>query len=60
MFAPLPGKSRRQGIFIDTMMRAGRVRPFAGRFAPWPVDVLNDTPMVAAEMCRRLGLRDPG
>ncbi len=60
MFAPLPGKSRRQGIFIDTMMRAGRIRPFEGRFAPWPVDVLNDTPMVAAEVCRRLGLRDPG
>lgn len=60
MFAPLPGKSRRQGIFIDTMMQSGRVRPFAGAFAPWPVAPLNDTPMVAAEMCRRLGLQDPG
>ena len=60
MFAPLPGKSRRQGIFIDTMMKAGRVRPFAGEYALWPVAPLNDTPLVAAEMCRRLGLRDPG
>ena len=59
MFAPLPGKSRRQGIFIDTMMKEGRVRPFAGRYALWPVAPLNDTPTVAAEMCRRLGLRDP-
>ena len=59
MFAPLPGKSRRQGIFIDTMMNEGRVRPFEGKFAPWPVSPLNDTPSVAAEMCRRLGLQDP-
>jgi mitochondrial fission protein ELM1 len=59
MFAPLPGKSRRQGIFIDTMMNEGRVRPFEGRFAPWPVSPLNDTPAVAAEMCRRFGLEDP-
>ncbi|MEI7712828.1 MAG: mitochondrial fission ELM1 family protein [Rhodospirillales bacterium] len=59
MFAPLPGKSRRQGIFIDTMMKEGRVKPFAGRYALWPVAPLNDTPLVAAEMCRRLGLRDP-
>ena len=60
MFAPLPGSSRRQGIFIDTMMREGRVHPFEGKFAPWPVSPLNDTPAAAAEMCRRLGLRDPG
>lgn len=59
MFAPLPGKSRRQGIFIDTMIKAGRIRPFEGKFTPWPVAPLNDTPMVAAEMCRRLGRRDP-
>ncbi len=59
-FAPLPGKSRRQGIFIDTMIQEGRVRPFEGRFAPWPVTPLNDTPFAAAEMCRRLGLQDPG
>jgi mitochondrial fission protein ELM1 len=59
MFAPLLGKSRRQGIFIDTMMKQGRVRPFEGKFAPWPVSPLNDTPSVAAEMCRRLGLQDP-
>ncbi len=60
MFAPLPGKSRRQGLFIETMMQEGRVRPFDGRFALWPVTPLNDTPWAAAEMCRRLGLQDPG
>jgi mitochondrial fission protein ELM1 len=60
MFAPLPGSSRRQGLFIETMMQEGRVRPFEGKFAPWPVTPLNDTPVAAAEMCRRLGLRDPG
>jgi uncharacterized protein len=59
MFAPLPGKSRRQALFIDTMMKEDRIRPFDGKFWPWPVTPLNDTPLVAAEMCRRLGLRDP-
>lgn len=56
MFAPLPGRSRRQGLFIDTMMREGRIKPFEGRFAPWPAAPLNDTPAAAAEMRRRLGL----
>ena len=60
MFAPLPGRSRRQELFIRTMVDEGRVRPFEGRFAPWPVRPLNDTPAAAAEMCRRLGLQDPG
>ena len=35
MFAPLPGKSRRQELFIRMMGREGRIRPFEGRFAPW-------------------------
>jgi mitochondrial fission protein ELM1 len=56
MVAPLPGKSRRQGLFLQTMMNEGRVRLFDGRFAAWPVTPLNDTPLAAAEMKRRLGL----
>jgi mitochondrial fission protein ELM1 len=60
LFAPLPGRSRRQGLFIRTMMDERRVRPFEGRFALWPVTPLDDTPAAAAEMCRRLGLREPG
>ena len=56
MVAPLPGKSRRQGLFLKTMMDAGRVRLFDGRFDAWPVEPLNDTPLAAAEMTRRLGL----
>lgn len=59
MFAPLPGKSRRQRLFIDTMIAEDRIRPFEGKFSLWPVVPLNDTPAAAAEMCRRLGLRDP-
>lgn len=55
MFAALPGRSRRQQIFLSTMMDAGRVRPFDGRYAPWRVAPLNDTPEAAAEMRRRLG-----
>jgi uncharacterized protein len=55
MFAPLPGSSRRQGIFLKTMMDEGRIRPFEGRFSTWPVTPLNDTPSAAAEMRHRLG-----
>ena len=45
-----------QGLFPQTMMNEGRVRLFDGRFAAWPVTPLNDTPLAAAEMMRRLGL----
>ncbi len=54
-FAPLPGRSRRQGLFLNTMMQEGRIRPFEARFSTWPVSPLNDTPAAAAEMRRRLG-----
>ena len=33
MFAPLPGSSRRQGLFLQEMMDEDRIRPFEGRFA---------------------------
>ncbi len=56
LFASLPGSSRRQGIFLKTMMNEDRIRPFTGRFLHWPVTPLNDTPAAAAEMRRRLGL----
>ena len=56
MVAPLPGKSRRQGLFLKTMLDEDRVRLFDGRFAAWTVAPLNDTPLAAAEMKRRLGL----
>jgi mitochondrial fission protein ELM1 len=56
MLASLPGRSRRNGLFIDCMLAEGRVREFAGRFEQWPVAPLDDTPEAAAEMCRRLGL----
>lgn len=56
MVIPLPGKSRRQGLFLDMMLAEKRVRMFDGRYAPWPVTPLNDTPLAAAEMRRRLGL----
>jgi mitochondrial fission protein ELM1 len=55
MVAPLPGRSRRQNLFLRTMVDAGRVRLFDGRFVQWPVSPLNDTPEAAAEMRRRLG-----
>src|ERR1700749_61980 len=56
MFAALPGAWRRQGIFLKPMIDQDRIRPFEGRFATWKVSPLNDTPLAAAEMRRRLSL----
>ena len=56
LVAPLPGRSRRQGLFLRTMLDEGRVRMFEGRFAPFPAAALNDTPAAAAAMRHRLGL----
>jgi mitochondrial fission protein ELM1 len=56
MLANLPGRSRRNSLFTDALLREGRVREFAGRLEIWPVAPLDDTAEAAAEMCRRLGL----
>ena len=56
LVVPLPGKSRRQGLFLQMMRDENRVRLFDGRFAPFPVTPLNDTPEAAATMRHRLGL----
>ncbi len=56
MLAPLPGRSRRIGLFLDGLLEAGRVRWFDGRLQHWPVAPLNDTMEAAAEMRRRLGI----
>lgn len=56
LVAPLPGKSRRQGLFLQMMIDEGRVRLFDGRFAEYPVTPMNDTPEAAALMRQRLGL----
>src|ERR1700749_2478640 len=39
----LPGRSRRQGLFLKLMRDEGRVRLFDGRFSRWRVSPLNDT-----------------
>jgi mitochondrial fission protein ELM1 len=55
LLAELPGKSRRIGLFTQGLIGDGRVRRFAGRLQTWPVEPLDDTPLAAAEMRRRLG-----
>lgn len=55
MLAPLPGRSRRIGLFTRGLVADKRVRIFAGRCEIWPVEPINDTPSAAAEMRRRLG-----
>lgn len=56
LLAKLPGRSRRNALFTDGLLRDGRVREFSGRLEMWPVAPLDDTPEAASEMCRRLGL----
>jgi mitochondrial fission protein ELM1 len=55
MLAPLPGRSRRIGVFTDQMIAEGRVKPFRGRYEHWPVTPLDDTAAAAQEMRLRLG-----
>ncbi len=57
LVAPLPGRSRRIGLFLDGLKADGRIRPFAGRLEMWPVAPLDDTAAAAAEMARRLGFK---
>jgi len=56
MVMPLPGKSRRIGMFVDILRREGRVRTFEPRMTSWRVSPLDDTAMAADEMRARLGL----
>jgi len=55
LLAALPGRSHRNGLFVNGLIADGRARPFNGRFESWPVQPLDDTDTVAAEMCRRFG-----
>ena len=56
LLAELPGKSRRNALFLQMLEDAGRTRQFFGRVKYWPVKPLDDTPMAAAELRRRLGV----
>jgi uncharacterized protein len=55
LIAELPGRSRRIGLFLTSLIEDGRVRRFRGRLETWPVEPIDDTEEVAAEMCRRFG-----
>ena len=55
LIAPLPGRSRRQALFLDALLAEDRVRWFEGRLATWKVAPLDDTPVAADELRRRLG-----
>ena len=57
MVVPLPGRSRRIGLFLHGLAEARRIRRFAGRLEQWPVMPIDDTADAAAEVGRRLGWR---
>jgi mitochondrial fission protein ELM1 len=56
MLAQLPGSSRRIDVFHAALLNEGRMRRFDGRLEVWPTAPLDDTPMAAAELRRRLRL----
>jgi mitochondrial fission protein ELM1 len=56
MVADLPGRSARIGRFRESLLAAGRVRPFAGRLDMWPVQPMDDTAAAGEEVRRRLNL----
>jgi mitochondrial fission protein ELM1 len=56
LLAGLPGRSRRIDLFHQGLLDEGRVRRFAGRCEVWPAAPLNDTPLAAAELRRRIRL----
>jgi len=56
LLAELPGKSTRISLFLNMLLKSGRVRLFCGQVEYWPVQALDDTAMAASEVARRLGL----
>ena len=60
LLASLPGRSRRIRLFTDLLVNDGRIRHFEGRYAWWPVESIDDTPMAGAEVARRLGVKTAG
>jgi len=56
LLAPLPGSSRRIDMFHQGLLNEGRIRRFTGRAEVWPTTPLDDTPLAAAELRRRLHL----
>jgi mitochondrial fission protein ELM1 len=55
LVAPLPGRSRRIGLFLADLRAAGRIRAFEGRLDRFEAKPLDDTPEAGQEMRRRLG-----
>ncbi len=56
LLAGLPGRSRRNKLFLKDFLDEGRVRHFTGRMDWWPVTPLDDTPAAGQEVRRRLGI----
>ena len=56
LLAKLPGASRRIDRFHKALLDEGRIRRFTGRAEVWPTAPLDDTPLAAAELRRRLDL----
>jgi len=51
---PLPGKSRRIGLFVQMLEREKRIRMFETKYETWDVEPIDDTDWAATEMLRRL------
>jgi mitochondrial fission protein ELM1 len=56
--AELPGGNPKFRAFHMGLRQAGFTRPFEGRLESWSYEPLDDTGMVAAEVLRRLAIRE--
>jgi mitochondrial fission protein ELM1 len=56
MLAELPGRSRRNRLFLKELLDVGRVRHFVGRMDWWPVVPMDDTRRAGMEVRRWLGI----
>lgn len=55
----LPGRSRRLGRFVADLEAEGALRRFAGRLESWPAAAIDELPVVAEQVRRRLGWPAP-
>ena len=56
LVAELPGRSRRIEAFHRVLLAESRTRMFSARLETWNAAPLNDTPLAADELRRRLGV----
>jgi len=56
MIIPLPGKSKRISLFVESMQKENRVKWFDGQLKAWSTAPLDDTEEIVSKVKERLSL----